>query len=141
MISNLQDLVGARPHWNTLLVWYLRAMALLLIGGGIIHWARIVGFVPWREVWFWDMPLAWQTATVFFGVLDMVAAIGLWLTVSWGTVMWIFRAFCQIVMHTAFWEIFGRRPYEISFYLLTIGIFALLYYLSVREARAHKPAT
>ena len=141
MINSLQDLYSSRPHWNTLLVWYLRAMALLLIGSGIIHWARIVGFLPWRDVWFWDMSLAWQATTVFFGVLDMVAAIGLWLTVSWGTVMWVFRAFCQIVMHSLFWEVFGRRPYEIAFYLLTIGIFALLYYLSVREARAHTPAT
>lgn len=136
MITTFQELLRARPPWSTVLIWYLRAMALLLIGGGVIHWARIVGYVPWREVWFWDMPIAWQAATVFFGVLDLVAAIGLWLTVSWGTVMWLVRAFSQIVMHTIFWETFGRRPYEISFYLLTIAIYLLLLYLMERENRA-----
>ena len=95
--------------------------------------ARIIGITPWRDVWFWDMPLAWQSATVFFGVLDLVAAIGLWLAVSWGTVMWLFRCFCQIVMHTAFSDLYGRRPYEISFYLLTIGIYALLVWLMEKE--------
>jgi len=136
MITSFQDLLRARPPWSTLLVWYLRAMALLLLGAGVIHWARIVGVVPWRDVWFWDMPLSWQTATVFFAVLDLVAAIGLWLTVSWGTVMWLVRAFSQILMHTLFWETFGRRPYEIAFYLITIAIYLLLLYLMERENRA-----
>lgn len=135
MITSFQDLLKNRPPWSTLLLWYLRCMALLLIAGGVIHWARIVGFTPWRGAWFWEMPVEWQTATVFFAVLDLVAAIGLWLAVSWGTVMWLFRAFSQIVMHTAFSDMFGRRPYEITFYLATIGIYLLLVYLVEQEHR------
>ncbi|WP_346914019.1 DUF6163 family protein [uncultured Roseibium sp.] len=92
MLANLHAIMSSRPPWSSILVWYLRAIAVLLLGGGLIHWARIIGITPWRDVWFWDMPLAWQSATVFFGVLDLVAAIGLWLAVSWGTVMWLFRA-------------------------------------------------
>ncbi|MBA5776653.1 hypothetical protein H2509_05880 [Stappia sp. F7233] len=136
MIVSFQDFIRHRPAWSTLMLWYLRAMALLLLGGGVIHWARIVGFVPWRGQWFWDMPVEWQAATIFFGVLDLVAAIGLWLAVSWGTVMWLFRALCQVTMHTAFADIYGRRPYEISFYLATILIYLVLLYLMERENRA-----
>jgi len=135
MITSFQDLIKTRPPWSTVLIWYLRGIALLLVGGGIIHWARIVGFVPWRGLWFWDMPIEWQAATVFFAVLDLVAATGLWLAVSWGTVMWLFRAMSQIVMHSLFSDIYGRRPYEISFYILTIAIYLLLMYLMERENR------
>ncbi len=135
MIVSFQDLIRNRPPWSVVLVWYLRVMAVLLLGGGVIHWARIVGVTPWRGVWFWDMPVEWQAATVFFGVLDLVAAIGLWLAVSWGTVMWLFRALCQVVMHTAFSDVFGRRPYEISFYAGTILVYLLLLYLMERENR------
>ena len=131
----LRDYWNNRPSATIMLVWYLRAMAVLLIAGGLIHWARIVGIVPWRSVWFWDMPIEWQAATVFFAVLDLVAAIGLWLTVSWGTVMWLTRALSQVVMHTMFADVFGRRPYEIAFYLLTIAIYLVLLYLSDREQR------
>ena len=131
----LRDYWNNRPSATIMLVWYLRAMAVLLIAGGLIHWARIVGIVPWRGVWFWDMPIEWQAATVFFAVLDLVAAIGLWLTVSWGTVMWLTRALSQVVMHTMFADVFGRRPYEIAFYLLTIAIYLVLLYLSDREQR------
>ncbi|KZM48888.1 DUF6163 family protein [Labrenzia sp. OB1] len=136
MITSFQDLIDSRPPWSTVLVWYLRAMAILLIGGGVIYWARIIGIVEWRGLWFWDMPVALQGAIVFFAVLDLVAATGLWLTVSWGTVMWLFRCFSQIVMHTIFSDLYGRRPYEIAFYLLTIAIFGLLVYLMDRENRA-----
>lgn len=137
MFTSLLDLTRTRPPWSTVLIWYLRGIAILLIAGGIIHWARIVGIVPWRDIWFPDMPIAWQTATVFFGVLDLVAAIGLWLSVSWGTVMWLFRAGSQIVMHTVFSDIYGRRPYEIAFYLLTIALYLLLTYLMERENRTN----
>jgi uncharacterized protein DUF6163 len=135
MITSFQDLIDTRPPWSTLLILYLRAMAIILIGSGVIYWARIIGIVEWRGLWFWDMPIAMQGAIVFFAVLDLVAATGLWLTVSWGTVMWIFRCFCQIVMHTVFSDLYGRRPYEISFYLLTITIYVLLAYLMAKENR------
>lgn len=136
MITSFQDLIEARPPWSTLLTWYLRGIAILLFAGGVIYWARIIGIVEWRGYWFWDMPVSMQGAIVFFAVLDLVAATGLWLTVSWGTVMWIFRCFCQIVMHTVFSDLYGRRPYEIAFYLLTIAIYAVLAYLMDRENRA-----
>ncbi|NVK32841.1 MAG: hypothetical protein HWE23_00085 [Rhodobacteraceae bacterium] len=133
MFFSIQELLNSRLPWNNVLVWYLRFMAILLIGGGVIHWARIVGISSWRGLWFWEMPIEWQSATVFFGVLDLVAATGLWLAVSWGTVMWLFRASSQIVMHTVFADIYGRRPYEIAFYFLTIGIYLLILYMMDRE--------
>ena len=135
MLADLRDYWNNRPAWSTVLVWYLRAMAILLISGGLIHWARIVGLVPWRGVWFWDMPVEWQAATVFFAVLDLVAAIGLWLAVSWGAVMWLLRALTQVVMHSAFSDIYGRRPYEIAFYLCTIAIYLVVLWLADREQR------
>ncbi len=135
MIASLNDLIRNRPPWPNVLVWYLRAIAVLLLGGGVIHWARIVGYAPWRGLWFWEMPVEWQVVTVFFAVLDLVAGIGLWLAVSWGTVMWLLRALLQVAMHTAFADTFGRRPYEIGFYLATIAIYLLLLYLVERENR------
>jgi hypothetical protein len=137
MITSFQDLIDARPPWSTLLVWYLRGIAIVLFCGGVIYWARIIGIVEWRGYWFWEMPVSLQGAIVFFAVLDLVAATGLWLTVSWGTVMWIFRCFSQIVMHTVFSDLYGRRPYEIAFYLMTIAVYAVLAYLMDRENRVN----
>ncbi len=135
MITSFQELFDARPAWNTIMVVYLRFISILLLIGGIIYWGRIVGLSEWRGMWFWEMPVSIQGAVVFFAVLDLVAAIGLWLAVSWGTVMWIFRCFCQILMHTAFVDLYGSRPYEIAFYLLTMAIYAGIYYQMEREKK------
>ena len=133
MTAALGDLIRNRPPWATLLMWYLRAIALMMIVAGLIHWARIVGVVPWRDVWFTEMPAAWQAATVFYAVLDLVVAVGLWLMVSWGKVMWLFRVVCQILMHTVFADVFARRPYEIAFLIATVAVFAVLQVLAERE--------
>ncbi|AXS40258.1 DUF6163 family protein [Breoghania sp. L-A4] len=135
MIVALQDVLRNRPSWRELFVWYLRALAILLIGAGLIHWARIIGYTPWRGVFFADMQVEWQVATVYFGVLDLVAAVGLWLTASWGPVMWLLRTLSQVAMHTVFADIFAHRPYEISFYLITILIYLGLLVLMERENR------
>lgn len=135
MIVMMQDFLNNRPPWRVVFIWYLRILAILLIGAGLIHWARIIGYTPWRGVWFVDMPIEWQVATVYFGVLDLVAAVGLWLTASWGPVMWLLRTLSQVTMHTVFAEIFARRPYEITFYLSTIAIYLALLVLMERENR------
>ncbi|MDJ0932281.1 DUF6163 family protein [Breoghania sp.] len=135
MLSLLQHLARTRLSWRTMLVWYLRLLAILLIGGGIIHWARIVGYLPWRGEMFVDMPVEWQVATAYFGVLDMVAGIGLWLAASWGLVMWFLRVLSQVAMHTVFQDTFGSRPYEITYYILTIAIYLVLTVLTERERR------
>ena len=33
--------------------------------------------------------VAWQVTTVFFAVMDLVAAVGLWLAATWGAVIWL----------------------------------------------------
>jgi len=35
---------------------------------------------------FEHQPMAWQTATVYFAVIELVAAVGLWLATPWGAV-------------------------------------------------------
>ncbi|PLX39674.1 MAG: hypothetical protein C0606_02660 [Hyphomicrobiales bacterium] len=121
------------PPWRITQVWYMRMIGLHMLGAGVIHWARIVGFVEWRGNWFWEMSVPDQTVTVYFGVLDLVSAIGLWLGASWGVVIWMFRILTQIIMHTAFADLFGKRPYEIGFYILTVALYFVFAYLAQRE--------
>ena len=77
MITSFQDLIDARPPWSTILILYLRCIALVLLGGGVIYWARIIGIVEWHGNFFWDMPVALQGATVFFAVCLMAAVMNL----------------------------------------------------------------
>src|ERR1700726_5170564 len=72
--------------WTRRLVLFLRFMAGLSVIKGLYHWAQVTGFIGGEEDAFENQPMAWQTATVYFAVIELVAAVGLWLATPWGAV-------------------------------------------------------
>jgi Family of unknown function (DUF6163) len=73
--------------WTRRLVLFLRIMALISILKGLYHWAQVTGFVGSEEEAFENQATAWQAATVYFAVIELVAAVGLWLATPWGAVV------------------------------------------------------
>src|ERR1700686_1978871 len=65
--------------WTRRLVLFLRFMAVLSVIKGLYHWAQVTGFIGGEEDAFENQPMAWQTATGYFAVIELVAAVGLWL--------------------------------------------------------------
>src|SRR5271154_5226874 len=65
--------------WTKRLVLFLRIMAVFSILKGLYHWAQVTGFIGGEEEAFENQPTAWQAATVYFAVIELVAAVGLWL--------------------------------------------------------------
>lgn len=83
----------SEAFWGSALVIYMRCLAALWVFQGLSQWAAIL--VPARP------PLDSEhavtgAATIFFAVLDLVAAVGLWLATPWGGVLWLFGALAQI---------------------------------------------
>src|ERR1700738_5135532 len=70
--------------WTRRLVFFLRIMAVISIAKGLYHWAQVTGFIGGEEEAFENQPMAWQTATIYFGVIELVAAVGLWLAAPGG---------------------------------------------------------
>ncbi|MGY4337981.1 hypothetical protein ACVWW3_002887 [Bradyrhizobium sp. LM2.9] len=70
--------------WTRRLVLFLRVMALLSILKGLYHWAQVTGFVGGEDEAFENQSMAWQAATVYFAVIELVAAVGLWLATPLG---------------------------------------------------------
>ena len=75
---------GRSDRWAWRLVLFLRVMATLALLKGLYHWAIVCGFLSLADANFEDAATPVQAATVFFGVIDLVAAVGLWLTSTWG---------------------------------------------------------
>src|ERR1700750_1830054 len=75
--------------WTRRLVLFLRIMALVSILKGLYHWAQVTGFVGGEEEAFENQATAWQAATVYFAVIELVAAVGLWLATPWGAGAWV----------------------------------------------------
>src|ERR1700722_17769240 len=68
--------------WTRRLVFFLRIMAVVSVAKGLYHWAQVTGFIGGEEEAFENQPMAWQTATVSFAGIELVAAVGLWLGAS-----------------------------------------------------------
>src|SRR4029077_18111650 len=78
--------------WTDYLVLFLRLMAGIALIKGLYHWVQVCGIGAAPGQGFEAHTVAWQTTTVFFAVLDLVAAVGLWLAAAWGAVLWLTSA-------------------------------------------------
>ena len=93
--------------WTRRLVLFLRIMAVLSVAKGLYHWAQVTGFIGGEEEAFENQTMAWQTATVYFAVIELVAAVGLWLATPWGAVVWLTTVVSMAVIELMFPGIYG----------------------------------
>ena len=93
--------------WTRRLVLFLRIMAVVSIVKGLYHWAQVTGFIGGEEEAFENQSMAWQTATVYFAVIELVAAVGLWLATPWGAVVWLTTVVSMAVIELMFPGIYG----------------------------------
>jgi hypothetical protein len=92
--------------WTRRLVYFLRLMAAASLLKGLYHWSRVVGIGVGPNEIFEYHSVAWQTATVFFAVIDLVAAVGLWLAAAWGAVIWLTSVASMLAVEIFFPQVF-----------------------------------
>jgi hypothetical protein len=82
-----------RPNrWGSALVVFMRLVAALWMIQGLMQWRVLM----LDQVAFEAMPGSGAAAVVFFAILDLVAAVGLWLAAPWGGIIWLLAAFAQL---------------------------------------------
>jgi hypothetical protein len=123
-------------RWTRWLVLFLRVMAAVSLIKGLYHWSRVVGIGVEPNEIFEFHSIAWQTATVFFAVLDLVAAVGLWLAAAWGAVIWLTAVASMLAVEIFFPQVFGGG-------MLTGGLegtlLALYLWLALKSAQEQPP--
>ena len=105
--SSSERIDGDENVWTRRLVLFLRIMAVLSVIKGLYHWAQVTGFVGGEDDAFENQSMAWQTATVYFAVIELVAAVGLWLATPWGAVVWLTTVVSMAVIELMFPGIYG----------------------------------
>lgn len=93
--------------WTDRLVLFLRIMAGVSLVKGLYHWAQVTGIFVRPEEAFELQSVAWQASTVFFAVIDLVAAVGLWLAAAWGAVIWLTSVVSMIALDLFFPQVFN----------------------------------
>jgi hypothetical protein len=119
--------------WTRRLVTFLRVMAVLSMAKGLYHWAIVVG-IGGPTDGFEYAPTPWQTATVFFAVIDLVAAVGLWLAAAWGAVVWLTACVSMAAVEVFFPQVYGGRLLVV----MAEGALLVAYlFLAIQSAREH----
>jgi Family of unknown function (DUF6163) len=124
---------GASQLWSARLVQFLRAMAGLSLLKGLYHWAVVCGFFTPADGVFADAKTPYQAATVFFAVIDLVAAVGLWLAAPWGAVVWLTSVISMVAVEFMFPQIYGGRIWVVVFECVLLGTYLWLALFAARE--------
>jgi K+ transporter len=118
--------------WTGRLVLYLRAVACVSMLQGLYHWAEVTGIIG-EEGGFEAHVQSWQATTAFFAVIDLVAAVGLWLVAPWGAVVWLTATVSMIVVQLFFDQVYGTSIVTVVFGALLITGYLTLAVLAARE--------
>jgi Family of unknown function (DUF6163) len=119
--------------WTRRLVLFLRVMAVLAVAKGLYHWAQVTGFIGGEEEAFENQPMAWQTATVYFAVIELVAAVGLWLATPWGAVVWLTTVVSMAVIELMFPGIYGGSLVIVAGEAVMLAAYLALAWMAARE--------
>lgn len=121
----------AQAYWGALLVLFMRIIALLWIFQGVMQWLAVI--LPKENLFETTYP-AWASAVIFFGCIDLIAAIGLWLATPWGGVLWLLAALSQIFVTLS-------MPRFYPFVWVTLdGVLIIIYFgLTWQAGRTNAP--
>jgi uncharacterized RDD family membrane protein YckC len=121
--------------WTEYLVLFLRVMAGVSLIKGLYHWAQICGIGAPPDGGFESHTIAWQTSTVLFAVLDLVAAVGLWLAAAWGAVVWLTSVVSMATVEVFFPQVYGG---SILVALIEMTLLGGYLFLAIASAREHQ---
>ena len=115
---------------------FLRVMAGVSMLKGLYHWSRVCGIGVDASDAFQYHSIAWQAATVFFAVIDLVAAVGLWLAAAWGAVIWLTAIASMLAVEIFFPQVFGA---SLVTGMLEGGLLVLYLWLALKSAQEQAP--
>src|SRR6202030_1334276 len=119
--------------WTRRLVFFLRIMAVVSVIKGLYHWAQVTGFIGGEEDAFENQSMAWQTATIYFAVIELVAAVGLWLATPWGAVVWLTTVVSMAVIELMFPGIYGGSLLVVGGEAFMLAAYLALAWMAARE--------
>lgn len=120
-------------RWRLLLVWFMRIVAIVWMVRGLGYWIEIVGG-PGAAA-FEGRALSYQATVVYFAIINLVAAVGLWLTSTWGGVLWLLALMSNVILAAFFPAIVSSSAVSLG---VNIGL--VVAYLTISWLASHEEA-
>ncbi|MCA0418064.1 MAG: DUF6163 family protein [Proteobacteria bacterium] len=121
-------------RWRLALVWFLRLLSAFWLAKGLTAWMVIFGLPGNPQPPFENRLLSYQAIIVYFAVIDLVAAVGLWLTSTWGGVLWLLAAISQMLLGFLFPRFVPMTAWLVGLYIGLIAVYFLATWAAENEA-------
>jgi hypothetical protein len=115
---------------------YGRIVSVVLMLFGLREWAVILGVASSFGGPFETMSVAWKMVTMYLAVINLVTAVGLWMRVAWGNVLWVCVAISEIIFHTFYMDTFGSDYTIVVFHVFALAGYLALILLARKEQGA-----
>jgi Family of unknown function (DUF6163) len=132
------DRIEERPapagimRWNSVLVWFMRVLAILWIMKGLSAWSVILGaWTPLGQ--FEARSTGYQATVIYFALIDLIAAVGLWMGSTWGGIMWLLAVMSHLILAAFFPGIVSSGILTMAFFLTLIVIYLGISWLAAQE--------
>jgi Family of unknown function (DUF6163) len=132
------DRIEERPaapsgtRWSFILTCFLRLLAILWIMKGLSAWAVILGV--WTPIGqFETRSMGYQATIIYFALIDLIAAVGLWMATTWGGIMWLLAVMSHLILAAFFPGIVATSMVTIMFFITLIATYLALSWLAAQE--------
>jgi hypothetical protein len=134
----LSDRIEERPdapaamRWSFILTWFMRVLAILWIMKGLSAWAVILGV--WTPIGqFEARSTGYQATIIYFALIDLIAAVGLWMASTWGGIMWLLAVMSHLILAAFFPGIVTGGLMTLTFFLTLIAVYLAVSWLAAQE--------
>ena len=134
----LSDRIEERPaapaamRWHSVLTWFMRVLAILWIIKGLSAWAVILGV--WTPIGqFETRSTGYQATVIYFALIDLIAAVGLWMASTWGGIMWLLAVMSHLILAAFFPGIVSGGLMTMLFFLTLIAVYLGVSWLAAQE--------
>ena len=134
----LSDRIEERPvatgimRWSFVLTWFMRVLAILWIMKGLSAWAVILGI--WTPVGHFEgRSTGYQATIIYFALIDLIAAVGLWMASTWGGIMWLLAIMSHLILAAFFPGIVSGGIVTVAFFLTLMAVYLGVAWLAAQE--------
>lgn len=124
----------ASARWRLVLVWFLRLLSVFWLAKGLMAWMVIFGVAADAQPPFENRLLSFQAIIVYFAVIDLVAAVGLWLTSTWGGVLWLLATLSHLLLSFFFPRFVPLTTWMVGIYVTLMAVYFLVTWAAENEA-------
>ncbi len=128
------DRRSAQTRYGMLLVWLMRFISILWVLQGLHQWLGVMTAEGDGPSTLEAMTPTGVAAVMFFCVIDLVAAVGLWLAASWGGVVWLVAVAAQWLAILILPRFFDHDLVVGILGLFLVTLYLFITYMAAREA-------